>query len=55
MNDWQHAQQQDEQELQERILQALEASQSRPLTKDEAMLLAWSSGCATEFFKETRA
>ncbi len=50
-----HAQQQDEQQLQESILKALDAALVRPLTQPEAMLLAWSSGCANEFYKEIRA
>lgn len=48
-------QQQDEQELQGRILAALKAAERGPLTRDDTMLLAWQCGLATEFFKETRA
>lgn len=55
MNADEFARQQDEQELQESILKALEASLARPLSKDEAMLLAWGSGLSNQFYKEIRA
>lgn len=51
---WQQAQHADELTLQNDLLHALEASLVRPLTKDEAMLLAWGSGVANDFYKEIR-
>jgi hypothetical protein len=54
MSDWQFQQQADELALQHDLLQALEASLVRPLTQAEAMLLAWGSGVANDFFKEIR-
>ncbi len=48
-DDDQAARHQDELILQEQIMDALAASLVRPLTMDEAMLLGWASGCATEF------
>lgn len=47
----QHA---DELALQRDMLTALEASLVRPLTQDEAMLLAWSSGVSQDFYKDIR-
>lgn len=54
MSDWQAQQQVDESHLQEDIHKALDAALTRPLTMDEAMLLAWSSGVANDFYKEHR-
>lgn len=44
----------DLQALHKACLDALLASQSRPLTEDEAMALAWSAGFSVDFYKETR-
>lgn len=48
MNDvddsWQAAQFADELAVMRQVADALEASTSRPLTDDEARLLAWASG-----------
>ena len=52
--EWDEAQHQDELNLQREFLAALDASLVRPLTKDEAMLLAWGSGVANDFYKEAR-
>ena len=52
-DDWTFQQKQDEERLQQEILAALQASQKRILSRDEAMLLAWSAGCATEFYRNT--
>lgn len=52
MTDWQFQQQQDEQAQQEAALKALKASMQRPLTRDEAMTLAYSAGVANDFYKE---
>jgi hypothetical protein len=51
MNDWQHQQQQDEQQQQEAAIQALKAALTRPLTRDEAMTLAYSAGVANDFYR----
>lgn len=52
--EWDEAQRADELRLQEDIRKALDASMVRTLTFDEAMLLAWSSGVANDFYKEHR-
>ena len=44
----------DECRLQEDIRKALDAALTRTLTFDEAMLLAWSSGVANDFYREHR-
>ena len=54
LRDWQAAQHKDECELQKAALEALQASLVRPLTKDEAMAVAYSAGLANDFYKETR-
>lgn len=54
MSDWQAEQHRDECELQRAALDALQASQVRPLTKDEAMALAYSAGVANQFDKENK-
>jgi hypothetical protein len=51
MSDWQQQQQHDEDELQRAALEALQASLARPLTKDEAMALAYSVGLANDFYR----
>jgi len=51
---WQESQHADETRLQADMLNALTAALVRPLTQDEAMLLAWGSGCANDFNKEIR-
>lgn len=43
--------QRDLETFQREALDALQASQVRTLTKDEAMLLAWLGGLSTEFYK----
>lgn len=53
-DDWQAAQHADECRLQEDIDKALEASLQRPLTFEEAMLLAWAGGRASDFYKSHR-
>lgn len=53
-DDWQAAQHADETKLQQDLLNTLNASLERPLTRDEAMLLAWGSGVANTFYKETK-
>lgn len=52
--EWAEAQHQDELTLQRDMLNALTAALERPLTRDEAMLLAWGSGVANDFYKEQR-
>ena len=47
--DWQAQQQQDELRLQQDLLEALDAALVRPLTQDEAHLLAWASGVRPDF------
>lgn len=49
---WQMQQQQDEQQQQEEALKALKASMQRPLTRDEAMALAYSAGVANVFYQQ---
>jgi hypothetical protein len=44
----------DQQALLKASLEALRASQTRPLTEEEAMTLAWSAGLANTFYKEFR-
>lgn len=51
MNDYE-AQQHDMEQLQKAALEALQASLVRPLTKDEAMAVAYSAGVANDFYKE---
>ena len=51
-DDQQAAQYADELKLQADMLAALDAALKRPLTQDEAMLLAWGSGVANTFYKE---
>lgn len=46
--------QKDLETFQREALDALQASQVRTLTKDEAMLLAWLGGLSNEFYKEIR-
>ena len=55
MNDWQAMQHADECRLMEEIDKALEASLTRPLTFEEAMLLAWAGGRGNDFYKEHHA
>lgn len=50
----QDEQRRDESELQKAALDALQASLVRPLTKDEAMAVAYSAGLANTFYKELR-
>jgi hypothetical protein len=50
--DDQAARHQDELLLQQQIMDALAASLVRPLSMDEAHLLGWASGCATDFNQE---
>lgn len=52
MSDEQQQQHADEQRLQADMLKTLNAALERPLTQDEAMLLAWGSGVASVFYKE---
>lgn len=53
LNDsWQHQQQQDEQQQQEAALKALKTAMQRPLTREEAMVLAYSAGVANDFYKQ---
>jgi hypothetical protein len=52
MNDWEQQQQQDEQQQQEAAIQALKAALTRPLTRDEAMTLAYSAGVANDFYRQ---
>ena len=52
MDDWQEAQQHDMEQLQKASLEALQASLTRPLTEDEAMLLAYWPGLSNDFYKE---
>lgn len=40
--------------FQQQALEALRASQTRPLTEDEGMLLAWLGGLSNDFYKEIR-
>jgi hypothetical protein len=54
-DDWQAQQQHDLEQMHRTVLEALQASLERPLTKDEAMALAWSAGLANDFYKEIRA
>jgi hypothetical protein len=42
----------DQEALHKAALEALKASQTRALTEDEAMTLAWSAGLANTFYKE---
>jgi len=42
------------QEIEREALEALRASRIRPLTDDEAMLLAWHAGLSGAFYKEIR-
>lgn len=49
--EWQAAQHADEQRLQGEFLNVLDAALKRPLTRDEAMLLAWGSGVANDFYR----
>lgn len=51
---WEEQQHADELCIQKDMLEALEASLVRPLTQDEAMLLAWASGISNDFYKEVR-
>jgi plasmid maintenance system antidote protein VapI len=51
---WKQEQLRDELAMQREALKALEASQTRPLTKDEAMSLAYLAGVANDFYKEIR-
>lgn len=51
MSDWQQAQHDDELRLQADMLEVLDAALTRPLTRDEAMLLAWGSGVANDFYR----
>ena len=44
----------DMEQFQQQALEALRASQQRPLTPDEGMLLAWLGGVSTEFYREIR-
>lgn len=48
-DDWQAQQHADETRMQGDMLAALDAALTRPLTFDEAMLLAMGSGCANDF------
>lgn len=54
MNDWMAEQHRDECELRKAALDALQASQVRPLTKDEGMALAYCAGVANDFHKELK-
>lgn len=54
MNDQQEQQHADETALQRDVLETLNTAMKRPLTRDEAMLLAWGSGVASDFYKETQ-
>lgn len=47
--DWEQAQHEDELRLQHDLLEALDAALVRPLTQDEARLLAWASGVRPDF------
>lgn len=51
---WQQQQHADECRLQQDMLDALEASLVRPLTQQEAELLAWASGIRPDFNREIR-
>ena len=54
MNDWQHAQYQDECVIQQEIVEALEHAKTRPLKDDELQLLAWAAGVRETFNQEAR-
>jgi hypothetical protein len=49
---WEQQQQQDEEQEQQMALEALKASLQRPLTREEAMVLAYSAGVANVFYKQ---
>lgn len=46
--------QQQREEWQQQTIDLLAASTRRPLTEDEAMLVAWCAGVSTEVYKEIR-
>jgi hypothetical protein len=48
---WQAEQLRDELAMQREAMKALEASLVRPLTKDEAMTVAYTAGFANDFYR----
>jgi hypothetical protein len=54
MNDWQEQQHADELAFQKAAVEALKASQTRPLTEEEAMTVAAMAGIASDFYREIR-
>lgn len=51
---WMEAQKADEEALQQAALEALKASESRPLAENERMTLAYLGGIANNYWKELR-